>query len=101
MAGYTQQYDTDGMRAKAKEIEGISGEYEQVMGRLTTLINNLDQVWNAPATRTFQDSYGEFQATFKNFSSKMMNYAHELTVAANEQDQKNTEDAQRAARLNG
>ena len=35
MAGYTQQYDTDGMRAKASEIKALSGEYEQVMSRLT------------------------------------------------------------------
>ena len=57
MAGYTQQYDTDGMRMKANEIKTLSTEYEQVMAKLTTLVNNLDQVGNAPATKTFQASY--------------------------------------------
>lgn len=101
MAGYTQQYDTDGMRVKAAEIKALSGEYEQVMSRLTTLVNNLDQVWNASATKTFQSSYAEFQATFANFAARMMNYSEELTLAANEQDQKNAEDINRAAKING
>jgi WXG100 family type VII secretion target len=101
MASYTQQYDTDGMRAKAAEIKALSGEYEQVMSRLTTLVNNLDQVWNASATRTFQASYTEFQSTFANFAARMMNYSEELTLAANEQDQKNQADINRAARING
>lgn len=100
MASYTQQYDTDGMRMKADEIQNLCTEYEQVMGKLTTLINNLDQVWNAPATKTFQASYAEFQSTFQNFETKMMNYSTELTRAANEQDQQNAENAQRAAGLN-
>ena len=101
MAGYTQQYDTDGMRMKAEEIKNLSVEYEQVMARLTTLVNNLDQVWNAPATKTFQSSYADFQATFKGFEAKMMNYSTELNRAANEQDQQNNENAQRASTLNG
>ena len=99
MASYTQQYDTDGMRAKANEIKNMSTDYEHVMSRMTTLINNLDQVWNAPATRTFQASYAQFQSTFKNFSDKMVNYAVELELAANEQDEKNAMDQQRAAKL--
>lgn len=101
MAGYTQQYDTDGMRTKADEIKNLANEYEQIMTKLTNLVNNLDQVWNAPATKTFQSSYAEFQSTFKAFETKMMNYSNELTLAANEQDQKNAEDSQRATRLNG
>ena len=99
MASYTQQYDTDGMRVKADEIRRMSTDYEQVMSRMTTLINNLDQVWNAPATRTFQESYAQFQTTFQNFSDKMVNYAVKLELAANDQDEKNALDAQRAAEL--
>ncbi len=99
MAGYTQQYDTDGMRAKAGEIKTMSSNYGDLMSRMTTLINNLEQVWNAPATRTFKDSYANFQKTFQNFEEKMMSYAHELELAANEQDEKNAADTQRAARL--
>jgi len=101
MAGYTQQYDTDGMRVKAAEIKSLSGEYEQVMSRLTTLVNNLDQVWNASATKTFQSSYAEFQSTFANFAARMMNYPEELTLAANRQDEKNAEDVNRSANVNG
>jgi len=101
MAGYTQQYDTDGMRVKAAEIKSLSGEYEQVMSRLTTLVNNLDQVWNASATKTFQSSYAEFQSTFANFAARMMNYSEELTLAANRQDEKNAEDVNRSANVNG
>ena len=101
MASYTQQYDTDGMRAKANEIKTLSTEYEQVMAKLTTLINNLDQVWNAPATKTFQASYAEFQATFKTFETRMMNYSNELNTAANTQDEKNANDDSRARSVNG
>ena len=100
MASYTQQYDTDGMRAKANEIKALSNEYEQVMSRLTTLVNNLDQVWNASATRTFQGSYAEFESTFKTFAARMMNYSEELTLTANNQDAKNEEDVSRAANVN-
>jgi len=101
MAGYTHKYDTDGMRTKAQEIGKIGAEYDQTMGKLTSLVQNLQQVWDAPATRVFQDSYAEFQGTFQNFYEKMLRYADELKLAANEQDQKNADDAQRATRLNG
>lgn len=101
MAGYTQQYDTDGMRMKANEIKTLSTEYEQLMAKLTNLVNNLDQVWNAPATKTFQASYAEFQGTFQKFQSKMMDYSNEITLAANSQDEKNAQDDQRARGVNG
>lgn len=99
MASYTHQYDTEGMRGKANEIKTLSSEYEQLMKRFSDLVNNLDQVWNAPATKTFQASFAEFQGTFNNFQSRMMNYSNELTNAANAQDEKNANDATRAGNL--
>lgn len=97
--GFTHQYDIDGMRGKAEEIKHMGRDYEQLMSRMTTLINNLETVWNAPATRGFKENYEQFQRTFQNFENKMLDYAAELRRAADVQEEKDARDLQSAAKI--
>lgn len=83
----------DGVMQQAEKIRAFQQEYEAITQKMSNLIIKLreDNVWDAPATTTFINSYLEVKKTFEKFSNTMLRYSEILDgVAQRMQNTDNT-----------
>lgn len=71
------------LRARAKEVRNLRGEYDDTIRKLRNLILALDQVWSGDSQKAFIQSFEEAQPTFTKFSNGLEQYAKTMdeTVA--------------------
>lgn len=63
------------LRAKAKEVRNLKGEYEETMRRVRNLVYALDQIWSGESQKAFIQSFEEAQPVFTKFANGLENYA--------------------------
>ena len=72
------------LNGKSAEVRKIKSEQEQVMHRLTQLVNGLNEIWKGEAQDAFVAKYQSMDATFKNFAELLEGYATLMDTAARE-----------------
>jgi len=72
------------LTGKAGDVRKLKGEQEQVIQKLTTLVNGLSGIWKGEAQDAFVSKYTSMQPTFKNFAEMLEGYAKLMDTAAKE-----------------
>ena len=72
------------LTGKAADVRKLKTEQEQVMQKLTTLVNGLSEIWKGEAQTAFAAKYQSMQPTFKNFAEMLEGYAKLMDTAAKE-----------------
>ena len=72
------------LTGKAGDVRKLKGEQEQVMQKLTQLVNGLSGIWKGEAQDAFAAKYASMQPTFKNFAEMLEGYAKLMDTAAKE-----------------
>lgn len=72
------------LTAKSTEVRNLKSQHEEVMQRLTQLVNGLNEVWKGEAQNAFVQKYQSMDATFKNFAEILEGYAKLMDTAARE-----------------
>ena len=80
----TIQVSPDVLRAKAAEVRKYKSQHDEVITRLRTLVNGLNETWKGDAQTAFINSFESMRGTFKNFSEMLESYAKRMDAAANQ-----------------
>ena len=63
------------LKARAKEVRNLRGEYDETIRRLRNIVNALNEVWVGEAQTAFVQMFEEAQPTFTKFSNGLEQYA--------------------------
>lgn len=77
----------DQMRERAGKIRAYKQEQEEVISRLTNLVNSLSTVWRGESQDAFVAKYLGMKSTFQNFSASIEEYAALMEAAAKDMEQ--------------
>ena len=75
------------MRERAMKIRNYKEEQEEVMSRLTNLVNSLSTVWRGESQDAFVAQYLGMRSTFQNFANSMEEYAKLIETTASNMEQ--------------
>lgn len=75
------------MRERAMKIRSYKEEQEEVMSRLTNLVNSLSTVWRGESQDAFVARYLGMKSTFQNFSNSIEDYAKLIETTASDMEQ--------------
>ncbi len=75
------------MRERADKIRAYKEEQEEVISRLTNLVNSLSTVWRGTSQDAFVNKYHGMKSTFQNFSASMEEYAALMEATARDMEQ--------------
>ena len=81
------QITPDTLRAKATEVRGYKSEHDDVISKLRTLVNGLNETWKGEAQDAFVANFESMRSTFDNFSEMLEGYATMMDTAANQLEQ--------------
>ncbi len=70
------------VKQKATEVRNYRSEHDAVMGKLKTLVYDLNSIWKGDAQTAFLNKYEEMQPTFNKFSQLLEEYATFLDTAS-------------------
>lgn len=96
MAGTNVSVDWELLRGKASDLRNLRGDHDTNMTAITTLINNLTEVWTGPAQEQLVAGFTELKPSFDKFGELVDAYInlleadarsyeeHETTTAANQ-----------------
>lgn len=79
------------LRTKATDVRTIKTNHENIVGKITSLVKNLNSQWKGAAQDTFLARYNEFNATtFETFANMLEDFANLMETAANELENQDT-----------
>lgn len=79
------------LRSKASEVRSIKSNHDQIINRITSLVNNLNSQWKGSAQDAFLNKYNSFKSTtFVSFSEMLEGYAKLMDTAAQQLEQTDT-----------
>lgn len=74
------------LRERAKNVRSYKAQHDEVMAKMKTLINGLDEVWKGEAQTSYMEKFASMQPTFKNFSEMLEGYAQLMETSANDME---------------
>ena len=81
------------LRGKATEVRNLKGDHDDAIARLTTLVQDLNEIWKGDAQTNFVNQFESMKTTFTNFSMLLETYAKlmdETAAKMEENDASNT-----------
>lgn len=72
------------LRSKATDVRSYRSDHDNVIAKLTTLVNGLNETWKGEAQDAFVAKFESMRSTFQNFSEMLEGYAKLMDTAANE-----------------
>ena len=78
------QVTPETLRQKASDVRSYKGEHDDVINKLRTLVNGLNETFKGEAHDAFVAKFESMQSTFTNFSEMLEGYAKLLDTAATE-----------------
>ena len=81
------------LKARAKEVRNLRGEYDETIRRLRNIVNALNEVWVGEAQTAFVQMFEEAQPTFTKFSNGLEQYAATMDATVEEMVSKDQERA--------
>lgn len=87
----TIQVTPDTLRAKATEVRGYRSQHDDVIAKLRTLVNGLNETWTGEAQSAFVNNFENMRSTFDNFSEMLEGYAKLMDTAATQLEEKDRE----------
>jgi len=76
------QVTPETLRQKATDVRTYKGEHDDVIAKLKTLVNGLNETWKGEAQDAFLSKFESMQSTFTNFSDMLEGYAKLMDTAA-------------------
>ena len=76
------QVTPETLRQKATDVRTYKGEHDDVIAKLKTLVNGLNETWKGEAQDAFLAKFESMQSTFTNFSEMLEGYAKLMDTAA-------------------
>jgi len=73
----------DTLRGRATDVRNYKRQHEEVIKKLTTLVNSLNQTWQGDAQDALVSKFESMQSTFVQFSRMMETYARKMEDYAN------------------
>ena len=83
----TIQITPEVLRSKATDVRTYKGEHDEVINKLRTLINGLNETWKGDAQTAFVSKFESMQSTFTNFSEMLEGYAKLMDTAAQKMEE--------------
>jgi WXG100 family type VII secretion target len=74
----------ESLRSKSSELKGLRGQHEEVMTRITSLVNGLSDQWSGEAQKAFQLNFNDMKPTFDKFVRILQGYAELMDKTAQE-----------------
>ena len=71
------------LRGKATELRGYRGEHDEIMNKITNLVNGLPEQFKGQAAEAFIEKYNSMQPTFRSFTEMLESFAERLDNNAN------------------
>ena len=81
------------LKARAKEVRNLRGEYDETIRRLRNIVNALNEVWVGESQTAFVQMFEEAQPTFTEFSNGLEQYAATMDATVEEMVSKDQERA--------
>lgn len=76
------QVTPETLREKATNVRTYKDEHDQVIQKLRTLVEGLNETWKGEAQDAFVAKFNSMQTTFTNFSEMLEGYAKLMDTAA-------------------
>lgn len=76
------QVTPETLRQKASDVRTYKSEHDDVIAKLKTLVNGLNETWKGEAQDAFLAKFESMQSTFTNFSEMLEGYAKLMDTAA-------------------
>ena len=76
------QVTPETLRQKATDVRTYKSEHDDVIAKLKTLVNGLNETWKGEAQDAFLAKFESMQSTFTNFSDMLEGYAKLMDTAA-------------------
>lgn len=81
------QVTPETLRQKATDVRTYKGEHDDVIAKLKTLVNGLNETWKGEAQDAFLAKFESMQSTFTNFSEMLEGYAKLMDAYATRMEQ--------------
>lgn len=81
------QVTPETLRQKATDVRTYKGEHDDVIAKLKTLVNGLNETWKGEAQDAFLAKFESMQSTFTNFSEMLEGYAKLMDAHATRMEQ--------------
>ena len=76
------------LRGKAKEVRDLKADHDDAIARLTSLVQNLNEIWKGKAQTDYVTEFESMKGTFEKFSNLLEKYANLMDDHANEMEGK-------------
>ena len=76
------QVTPETLRQKATDVRTYKSEHDDVIAKLKSIVNGLNETWICEAQDAFLAKFESMQSTFTNFSDMLEGYAKLMDTAA-------------------